>query len=56
MDEEVREPFPLSRLERTYLIDALMRHMHAMKQIPENDLSEFAVMQPLLVRLMTPAQ
>ena len=46
------EPFPLTRTERGYLIDALMTHMHAMKQVKENDLSELPVMQGLLERLM----
>jgi hypothetical protein len=57
VDEEEREPFAISPAERAYLVDALMSHMHAMKKIPENDLSEFPVMQPLLERLMRlPAQ
>jgi hypothetical protein len=54
MDGEC-EPFPLSRRERSFLIDALMVLMHQREQVPENDLSEQPEMQALLERLMAPA-
>ena len=53
MDDE-REPFPLSKRERAYLIDGLMVLMHQREEIPENDLSEQPEMQALLERLMAP--
>jgi hypothetical protein len=53
MDGE-REPFPLSRRERSFLIDALMVLMHQREQVPENDLSEQPELQALLERLMAP--
>jgi hypothetical protein len=62
--DEDREPFPLTRRERAYLIDAVMVLMHQKEEnrsrprlagLPVSDLSELPELQVLLERLMAAA-